>query len=174
MKKLLIILLLMALPAVAVADKQIWRWVDDEGTVHFSDEYREGAEEVERRPLPTMDASPPAQRQRQAEQPREQRQLYESLRIVTPEADDVILANDGRIPVVVELGDTLRPGHRMVILLDGEEVARGASATLTDVRRGSYSLQAVIQDQQGRELAASESIPFHVRQHSRLYSPSAP
>jgi hypothetical protein len=135
--------------------------------VHFSDEYREGAEEVERRPLPTMQAPQPAQRQ--AEQPREQRQLYESLRIVTPAVDDVILANDGRIPVVVELTETLRQGHRLLILLDGEEVARGASVTLTDVRRGSYTLQAVIQDQQGRELAATESIPFHVRQHSRQY-----
>ncbi len=169
MKKLLIILLLLTLPAVAVADKQIWRWVDDEGTVHFSDEYREGAEKIERRPLPTMQAPPTRQRQGQTEQPRDTGPLYEAPRIITPAVDDVILANHGRIPVEVELSDTLRPGHRLVILLDGEEVARGASVTLTEVRRGSYSLQAVIQDQQGQELSASESIPFHVRQHSRQY-----
>lgn len=170
--KYLLLMLLMVLPPVAIAGDQIWRWVDDEGTVHFSDEYREGAEEVQRRALPTMQAPPPAPR-RDAP-PREQRPRYESLRIASPETDDVILANDGRIPVVVEVSDSLSTGHRIVILLDGEEVARGASATLTDVRRGSYTLQAVIQDQQGREIAASEAIPFHVRQHSRLYSPSAP
>lgn len=175
MKKLFIIILLLIISGAALAeDDKIWRWVDDNGTVHFSDEYREGAEEVERRALPTMQAPPASQRQRQPEQQPQQRSLYEPPRIVTPEADDVILANDGRIEVVVELSDTLRPGHRLVILLDGEEVARGASATLTDVRRGSYTLQAVVQDQQGRELEASEAIPFHVRQHSQLYNPSAP
>lgn len=174
MNKLLIILLLLAIPIVAMADEQIWRWVDDDGTVHFSDEYREGAEEVKRRALPTMQAPPPASRQRESREPAERGPRYQPPQVVTPEADDVILANDGRIPVVVELSDTLSPGHRLVILLDGEEVASGASATLTEVLRGSYTLQAVVQDQQGRELAASETITFHVRQHSRLYNPSAP
>lgn len=101
---------------------------------------------------------------------------YEAPRLLAPKSGETIHDNQGTVWVEVALQPPLRTeaGHRFRIRLDGRLVAGTWSATrfsLSDVERGTHTLQFVVVDAAGRELAASAPIEFNLWRASRL-SPS--
>ncbi len=160
------ILLLLALIWVPVTGGagEIYRWVDEDGNVHYSDQQRDGAEKVETRPMETFEAAPvtqPASRQ-EAET-----FSYDSVRITRPEQDQIIWRAEGDVSVSVNVSPQLRPGHRIIILLDGEAVAEGSGANLGELDRGTYEVRANVMEGSD-EVAASSPVTFHIRQPSRM------
>ncbi len=165
---------MVATPALA---QDVYRWVDDDGVVHYSDSPREGAEKVEVREPQTYsvrEALPatPTARDSSAQVPPDAVDAYESVRIAKPAHDSVAWNTAGEIAVEVAVNPPLNraAGHKVMVYLNGMPVAGTpvASTTigLTGIHRGTYELYATVVDGQGRHIVQSDPISFHVRQTS--------
>lgn len=97
---------------------------------------------------------------------------YGLLRIVSPAADASLRNNRGTVRVVVQLAPPLRVdrGDRLTLWLDGEAAAHTATTefVLTQVDRGTHTIQAQVQAANGAMLIRSEPVVFHLHQASRL------
>lgn len=162
-------LILVLLPVAASAG--VYKWIDADGTVHYSDTPKPGAEEVHVPPPQTYTPAPlpPATPATEAPEPPVE---YTRLAITAPAPEANVWDNTGAIPVSFALDPALKTGrgHKLVVLLDGQAKAtvRESSLTLQEVERGSHSLQGQVVDASGRVLIASPSITVHLHRQSVL------
>lgn len=166
----LVPVLLLALPLALSA--QIYRHVDADGNVTYSDQPRPDAEEVELR-APSVYESPrraPAEPAQPAAD-QDQGPLYEELAIASPGHEGTVRDNEGRVQVEIRISPPLRERHELELLLDGEAVGRGQSTRfdLENVHRGEHRLQVRVRDSRGEVVAESDSSIFYMHQASRLF-----
>ena len=160
-------------PASAVT---VWRWVDQDGVVHYSDRPVEGAERIELSGPQTFPGQPglaPAAPGRSASSParQEDQAPYRRFEIVAPAQQETLWNIGGTLAVTVALEPPLQPGHRLDVYLDGERRNLGATSTqltVPEVYRGLHTLQAVIVDESGSEVLRSLAVTFMVQQTSIL------
>ena len=169
MRTLLSVVLLCSLPLAAAA--AVYKWVDREGTVHFSDTPREGSEEVHIAPPQTYtpERLPPiTPRPEVPAAPAD----YTRFDLASPSADQTLRDNTGAVNVNFALDPPLKVGrgHRLVVLLDGkpQPPVKDTSLTLQNVDRGTHSLQGQIVDGRGQVLMNSATIQFHLHRQSIL------
>lgn len=171
-----IVALLLAQPALA----QVYRWVDEDGVVHYTDRPVEGAEVVDlpesrgttfRRPAPLPSAAPPAA----AEQDDDQEFTYQSFRIVQPSDEETLWNIGATLDVSLSLTPGLREGHEIEVWFDGSVLESREPASLSftvpEVYRGTHNLWARVLDSSGRVLIQSNEITFYVQQTSVINPP---
>ena len=153
------------LPAFALAGT--YKWVDKDGTVHYSDKPVQGAAEVD---LPEAmifeapDVRPPSTPPVPVD---ETPFSYTKFAFISPKQDQVFWNTAGRVPVQLDIEPRLQRGHAVQLYFNGERVAmNGLGTTLTDVTRGSWTVRAVVVGPDDKEIATTGPITFHVRQHS--------
>jgi hypothetical protein len=167
--------------SLAAASQDIYRWVDKDGVVHFSDQPGSDSAVLIRTVEPnTMDAAESSSSMEAStggdeQEPQEPEVApYQTLSIVSPTPDQVFFGGDAVVTAVAELDGTLRPDHSVVFFLNGNRhEAAGLSAEFANLERGSYFLRASILDQAGRPVISSQQLGFHVRQPS-INSPQSP
>lgn len=150
----------------AVADAELYRWVDKKGRVHFSDRPLDNSAEVYTpAPILVVPAGPAMPLSPREEPPQEIK--YESLSITSPANDQVFTPDVKSVAVNVELQPALHSGHSVVLYLDGSSIARGSSTgfTLPDLYRGTHTVYAVVENDKGKILVRSGSVQFHVQRH---------
>ena len=172
MRKWLIVL--SALSGTAASAAPAWTWVDANGTVHYSDRPVPGARQVELAGAQGFGTQTTAQAPRAAGAADERGTAavaYEAVEVVSP-ADQETLWNIGTVlPVQVRFQPALQTGHRYDLLLDGQRRNLNTTnprAALPDVFRGQHTLQVVIVDSAGTEVARSPARTFFVQQTSVL------
>lgn len=92
---------------------------------------------------------------------------YQVLRILTPEPNATIRANDRQLIVMISSEPALLDGHLYRVLLDGEpaaEPSRSPVFPLSQIDRGTHKLAVEIINEQGAVLERTPSQPFHFRQ----------
>ncbi|RME35379.1 MAG: DUF4124 domain-containing protein [Gammaproteobacteria bacterium] len=145
---------------------EVYRWVDEQGNVIYSDTPHPGAEVIENLDPQTIESlrlkSPKKKRPVEKLAPE-----YELLRIASPANDSAVRANNGNITVEVEVRPPLMVelGHRLTLYLDGKPVIEGENKTtleLQNLPRGSHTLQVAITDRKGNVFKKSELIVFHL------------
>ena len=160
------------LAAPVSAQQGIYRWVDDNGVVHFSDTPRDGAEEVEISPVQTFSApaaatARPAAAEGEAAEPDA---LYDALEIVSPSEEETIWNTGGVITVSVSPQPALKPGHSLAIYYNGQLIngdqPRATSVQLSEVFRGEHTISAEIRSASGRVLKRADPVTFFYRQTS--------
>ncbi len=155
-----------------VASGQIYRWVDEDGVVHYSDEPHPGAEEIELESAPTISMPQPApivRPQTAAEEEGGGTAAYESLAVAQPAAEETLWNIEGTLDVALDLQPPLRPGHQVRVYFDGTpQTVSGTQFQLQEVYRGEHNLQAEVLDESGNLLIRSEPIRFYVQQTSVL------
>jgi hypothetical protein len=163
--------------AAGVVLAQAYRWVDEDGIVHFSDRPQPGAERIE---LPTSRQStrpstptPTSQFSRRNDpQPEpaaeEEPFSYESLTIATPGAEETLWNIEGVLNVSLELQPGLQPGHQVRVFFDGEQrqMSRSTSFQVEEVYRGVHNIQVEVVDQEGQLMIRSQPNRFYVQQNS--------
>jgi hypothetical protein len=160
------------LVSLAAQPQEIYRWVDKDGIVHYSDQ--RGSPDAELVPYRTggersTEAEPPqlyqSERARETPPPG---QAYRSLTIVAPAPDEVFFGTDAGIGVVLSVDPELRLGDRLLVFIDGERAPdfEGLATTLTGIARGTHFLRAAVIDESGSVVISSEQINFHLRQTS--------
>jgi hypothetical protein len=166
------------LTAFSVQAAVIYKWVDADGVVHYSDQASPGAEKIV-----TATSSGPASGARNAtastaqapQRPAGGGLNYVEFSITSPAQDQTFFGDDV-VSVHLNLNPSLRPNQSITWHLNGKQLDSPPSAVsfaLPRLDRGTYALAATITDQQTSESQTSNSVTFFVRQPSAL-SPQSP
>jgi len=172
-------LCLIVLVSASAAAVPVWRWVDENGTTHYSDRPVEGAERIElesAQSFPSARPPPPRPTPRSGEQERPVAARYRSVDVVSPEEQETLWNIGSTLDVQVALDPPLQQGHRMDVYLDGQRQnieATSSTFIVPEVWRGMHTLQAVVLDSNGQELARSPQVSFMVQQTS-IQNPNNP
>jgi len=162
--------------SVASAATTVYKWVDDNGVTHYSDQPHENAAKVEVREPTTYSAKTgPSSAVTRAAQGESEAAApagpYQSCALSQPTPDQVFLSAYS-VTLVVSTSPPLRPGDRVVFTLDGRPLTDRAgpstSITINPIDRGAHSAEAAIQDASGKTVCSTSSATFHVRQASLL------
>ncbi|KTC74886.1 hypothetical protein Lbir_0676 [Legionella birminghamensis] len=154
---------------VNVVHADIYKWVDSNGNVHFTDKPHPGAEKIE---LPEAQTYSPATNQpaetEQIEKPadEEEKETYSYLAVSQPQNEATIRNNQGYVPIIIEIKPDLRKGDLLQILYDGEPLGDPQATTifaLNDVKRGSHTIAVQIVDAEGNVLNTSEAITIYMQ-----------
>lgn len=161
---LLLLLTLSALPAVC-ADS-LYKWVDAQGNVHYSDKPQPGATKL-RLPKPTTYAAPdvampsPTADSDTRTPPTES--PYTSFEIASP-SDEQTFWNVQSVTVTLAVQPGLHPGDTVTITLDDK--TRGpissVSATFDDLDRGEHVVHATLQQAGGGTMIA-KPVTFYIQ-----------
>jgi hypothetical protein len=151
----------------------IYKWVDADGVVHYSDQASPGAEKI----VTAGAASSASGRtstgptSRAPQQGDQQGGLnYTEFSISSPAPEQTFFGDDV-VPVRLSLSPSLRPNQAITWRLNGGQLDSPPGAlsfVLPRLERGTYTLTATITDQQTNESQTSSSITFFVRQPSAL------
>lgn len=166
--RILVFVLMGSMVGLPAQADTIYRWVDANGLVHFSDVPREGAQEVELSPQSSFRMPAAASSVPSAERETVGVSLYESLAISSPTEEQTIWNTGGVINISVSPTPALRTGHGIRLYYDGqplqEQPLRTTSMQLSEVYRGEHTLRAEIVDASGQVLIRSTPVTFFYRQ----------
>jgi hypothetical protein len=166
------------LGAVAAASTTVYKWVDENGVVHYSDQPHPNAQKLQvedvqsYKPtqLPFSNGIPPATAPAAADTG------YKGCTIQQP-AQDQTLENTDKVTVAVQTDPPTHPGDQIFATLDGEPVNKGAatgnSFSISSLDRGEHTLAAQVRDSTGQVLCQTPSVTFYVHQPS-LTNPANP
>lgn len=154
---------------------EVYKWVDAEGVVHFTDEPVSGAEKVEVRPMQVISLPKPGRHVAPANKTREPVAHYQSLSITSPKNDEAVRANNGVVTINAALSPSLRSGDRLQVTVDGNtHNIDGLSMTLSNLARGGHSVSASVVDANGDTLISSKTINFFVLRVTKKRPAPAP
>lgn len=169
MRAMIFTLLSMLACTVTVA-ATVYRWVDENGVTHYSDQPHENAEKVTVAAPQTYSAAKgysPATPPAAAKAP----SAAYSCAVEQP-SNDATFQNTNTVSFAAQASPALTNGDQMVLLLDGAKVpnfpSSGGSLTLDSVDRGQHTVQAVVQDSTGKPVCQSTPVSFTVLQSSVL------
>ena len=170
---------LMSVACTVATAATVYKWVDDIGVVHYSDQPHENAQKVELKApqtysAPKTPAPGPAQPNRNPVP--KPGPAYQKCAISEP-ADDQMFMNTSTVTAGVTVTPEVRPGDTAVVTLDGQTVpgvpASGGQFTISPVDRGTHTIQMVVKDASGATVCSSATVTFHVNQPS-LLNPQRP
>lgn len=139
---------------------EVYKHIDADGNVTFTDQPDKGSETVDIPPTNTLPAVSP-------QTPRNKASAasgYSSVSILQPQHDEAIVARDGNLTVDIATAPPLKRGHGVEVLVDGQTASSGIAGAhpLSDLGRGSHSIEAIITDSNGDILASSGAITVHI------------
>ncbi|MFD2231962.1 DUF4124 domain-containing protein [Alkalimarinus sediminis] len=163
---------LVALSAPTHAD--IYKSVNDEGVVEYSDQPREGSEKIKvKNPqsitLPkaadvfSSDGS-------STDTTADSGALYQRVTITQPANESAFNSGNGLVSVSSETTPALQPGHSLQLVMDGTPYNSNTSGSfgLSNVDRGTHQLQVNVIDSEGKTIISSDVTTF------TLHRPQAP
>jgi hypothetical protein len=171
---------LLAASASASA-QQIYRWVDNDGVVHYSDQPRSDAAD---RDAETVDIKVPPGISNPSrviaiggsvDEPADTppgdaaEDAYRNVTIASPSEQQVVWNIATRLPVEVTVDPPLAGTHRIQILLDDQPIGDPVvttSTTVEPVYRGEHRISAMIIDQDGNTVSMGPPTTFYVQQAS--------
>jgi hypothetical protein len=164
-----ILFTLLSVVSVAALSATVYKWVDEDGVTHYSDQPHENAQKMQLTEPQTYSA-PRTPRAQQAAADKPAAYTY-SCQVVQP-ANDQTFPNVTSVTVGAQVSPSPQSGDQLFLLLDGTRVpnfpAGGGSITINPIDRGTHSLQAVVQDSNGKVVCQSASVSFTVLQPSVL------
>jgi Domain of unknown function (DUF4124) len=165
------------LAALAAQAAVVYRWVDAEGVVHYSDQPVPGAEKIITAGRSSLNgssaASTPANSNPNGQQPRpgaagQARTI--AITIVSPQPEQNFF-NDEPISVVLSQPE-LTPDQSVTWHLNGRELSdqspRATQFVLPNPGRGTFAIAAIITNQMTGEVQSTPSVTFYVHEPSLL------
>ena len=151
----------------------VYRWVDDQGVVHYSDQPHANAEKMHVDAAQTYKpaASDTSAGAGGAQAGGAAPAPYRGCAIVQPQ-DDQAFANVDSLTVVVQTDPQLHTGDKVFVLVDGQALnggnPTGSQFVLSPVDRGDHTAQAQVKDSSGAVQCQTPTVTFHVHQNSLL------
>jgi hypothetical protein len=158
------------LPALMIAllathgHAQVYKHVDEEGNVTFTDAPPPDAQPVEIGPTNTAPPPAAAYPKAPADKPKTGGGGNYSLSITAP-AHEQIFHGGGIFTVSASVSPSLGPNHQLQLFMNGAprgEPQGGASWPLTNVSRGEQVLEVAVVDADGKEIARSKPVTVFV------------
>ena len=163
-----LVLLVLGLLLAAPGQAKIYKWKMPDGSIRYSDKPQPGGEEVKLPSLQTYTAPPVSETADIPEKAESEGAEYKTFEVKSPKNAEVVRNNAGMISIQIGLEPALGSGHSIEILMDGKSVGsgRGTSISLSNVDRGSHSIQASIKDSAGKAVKQTSSVTFHLKRNS--------
>ena len=159
-----------------VTAETVYKTVDEEGNIYFSDTPAEGAEVIEIKEAQTInipetksfDYTPSKEKQTDVQ--------YTKIVITNPENDSTIQNNEGNVSIKVKIEPALYEKDLIVFFMDGKQVSTGKTLqfSLTNVDRGSHTIDVAVKNEENKLLRRSGKVVFYVRRIARLSPDLAP
>ena len=166
---LLIMVCALWLAPLATSHAQVYRVVDENGNVTFTDKPPPDAEEIDVRAPntsapPVKSAFPEAQRNDSGSEDASEDAGYEV--IITAPADETIIPRGaGNFTVTASVVPSPLNGELLQLRIDGsayKEPQRSASWALTNVSRGEHNITVAVVDENGNSISISDPIKVYV------------
>lgn len=156
---------LISLHCVAAAAADIYKTVDKQGRVIYTDK-PSGDQPAEKVDLPPVNTLPPESR---TNQPRPtinkpaQQQPYD-IQIVSPKNNATLTAEQRDLGIAIALDRPLEPNHWLLFFMNGEllEETRSNSVFIEEITRGSHTIYVEVIDNKGASLGVSETVVVNV------------
>ena len=159
--RLILITVIMLYFSVSLNAETVYKTVDEEGNIIFTDKPTEGSEEIKLEELQTIKNPNPAKYKPLPEKTikSDSESIYKSLLVTNPADGSGLRSNAGNVNISLSLQPGLRRGHNVIITLDGKEISSGSSlsASLNNVDRGTHTITAKVVDAAGKELISTTS-----------------
>ncbi len=173
----LLVFPIMLLAGSIAAAATVYKWVDENGVTHYSDQPHPGAKTIELESAQTYTTPQQPRKAAAASSAREPaRPVYNECAIFRP-AQEEVLFNVSTVTAKLRVDPELRPGDSAFVALDGrvirETPMQGGEFTLNSVYRGTHTVSAIVEDLGGNILCQADPVTFHVRQASVL-APQSP
>lgn len=167
----LFLLLLAPLAAVAAGKPEVYKWVDKNGVVHYTDKPpSDGAPPAKLPPLQTYKGGTPPPIEQFVARPEAPRKAAPGgdvqLELLAPVNEETFRSGERTIPVAVTVTPALDPSHRLVYLLDGaprSEPTTETSYALTEVDRGTHQVSVMLTSEDGAEISRSSAVTVHMK-----------
>lgn len=160
--------------ASATPAAQAWRWVDQNGVVHYSDQPRPGAQMVQIQPAPKPGSvAPPitaSDTDSETVRPTERVFRYTQCLIKSPEADSSFDSPES-VGLLLQLSPALRPRDSVQATLDGEPLdwpPQAYTHALQAPERGTHMLRLRIVDARQQVVCEAAPVTFTVLRPSLL------
>ena len=154
---------------------EIYRGVDEEGNVFFSDQEQPNSELI---PTPTPNLTPGfVPEKKQAADTKTEAEVtkdisYKSFSIISPANDATVISSPGNLPVSLSINPMLntKQGDYIRLYIDNKMVINNTTSlntTIPNVDRGQHSLKAELVNKSGKAIK-SNSIQFHMKRFTSL------
>jgi hypothetical protein len=162
----------MLLVCSAALAATVYRWVDEDGVVHYSDQPHPNAEKLQVHAAQSykpsaLDTPAGAAGGASAAAPAQ----YRGCAIVQPQ-DGQAFANVDSLTVVVQTDPALHQGDKVYVTVDGQALnggnPTGSQFVLSPVDRGTHTAQALVKDAGGAVQCQTPPVTFEVHQNSIL------
>ncbi|MDJ0655250.1 MAG: DUF4124 domain-containing protein [Xanthomonadales bacterium] len=163
----LILMLMMAIPGLA---QKIYKTVDEDGNVVYTDE--PPTPDAEPMDLPPITVADPFTAQPTTAAPGDADEAvvapYPNLAMVSPASEEHFWGTGGTFRAQLAADSGLRPGDSVRFYLDGElaGIVQDLWMEFTSVDRGEHKVRAEIVDGSGQVVATTPEVTFFMRQHS--------
>ncbi len=169
-KMRLISFLLVALTCTSVADAALYKGIDAEGKVVYSDKPFHDAEKFTPPPISVMAKEKSRQEKKTVKDEKPAEFKYISFGIVSP-INNQTFQNDPDVKVSLKLKPDLNTAekHNIWLLVDGKPVVKNTqsqSLKTGRMNRGAHKLQAQIRDEKGKVIVRSRTIVVFIHQTS--------
>lgn len=168
--KVFVFLLLMII--ICASNAQIYKWVDSQGGVHFSDTPHTGAQIItlpdennSSSPSSTPPKTSPEPNELQDQSPVKLKHSYTKIGIVQPGSGATIRNNQGFVTVTAQTEPDLFPGDKLQLLYDNAvlgEPQKNPVFEINGMYRGSHTLAVQIMDEDGNVIDSSDPITIYV------------
>lgn len=155
-----------AAPAKKPSQSAVYKWVDDQGVVHYTDKPpTDGAQPAKLPPLQTYkEGTTPNLRKFEKPGAPATTQGAAQIDIVTPAHDETF--RERTVPIAVMVTPQLKAGQKLIYLLDGVPASAPTTQTsyaLTEVDRGTHTVSVTVVDEAGNQYGSSPSVTVHVK-----------
>ncbi|MBD3654617.1 DUF4124 domain-containing protein [Kangiella sp.] len=168
-------LLCIASLAATQADATVlYKKVDKDGKVTYTDKPSEDAEAITVKSnrnvvsTPRMNTPPP----QGTDEEEQQEAQYDVFAIDSPGSDEGVRANDGTVNIVIGISPQIQPNHSIRLHMDGAQVGQDQKIpyfNLGNVDRGTHELVAMVINDETQEIVqTSKAVTFHVLRTSIL------
>ncbi|MEM9532255.1 MAG: DUF4124 domain-containing protein [Pseudomonadota bacterium] len=163
---------LLALFVTSAAAQEIYKTVDKDGNVIYTDQPPSAdAKPMDLPPITVADPydAPPRTRPPVMEAGGPE-VFYADLRLVAPEPEQHFWGTGGTFTARVETSQPLQAGHQVRFYLDGNLTGSTNSFAMdfNGIDRGQHSVRAEVVDVNGEVMASTEPVIFFMRQQSVL------
>lgn len=167
MKNIILKSLLLALIYTFSANAAVYKGVDEDGNVIYSDTPINNAKKFTPPSLTIMDA-PKVQPKKEVSEDAETDEFkYTKFSITAPKNDEVIW-NNPQLTVALKLKPALNveAGHTTWLLMDGKVLVKKSRSLLLQIGRadrGEHKLQAQIRDKKGKIIKRTKTVIVHIK-----------
>jgi hypothetical protein len=162
-------LMLLACPLASAGP--VYKWVDENGVIHYSDQPHENAQKIHVGEPQTYKATQYADPGASAES-----QVSYKCAVTSP-ADQQTFTNTDAVGVGAQVEPALHADTPIFVMLDGRMVTDqptdALQFTLKGLERGEHNLSIVVRDAAGKVACSSPAVTFFVRLPS-VFAPANP